>query len=177
MPTHLRRVEQDLKTRNFEARNGRIDSNMLVKSQREQRRVHKRQGESWQCQNSGQCAKGDNCSSRHDDNKRSKPTTQPDPSPELSTTQDGKNQPKRKVLEAEASLGTYFECHARIILKALARIPLVKSCILQSACSTSQKSDTTSGKSALFHTAELRNSLAKGPKGPKEMATKVQWLC
>ena len=30
-------IEQDMKTRNFEARNGRIESNMVVTNQREQR--------------------------------------------------------------------------------------------------------------------------------------------
>ena len=35
-------IGQDLKTRNFDARNGRIESNMPVKNQREQRHVLKR---------------------------------------------------------------------------------------------------------------------------------------
>ena len=43
-----RSIEQDLRTRNFEARNGRIESNMLVKNQREQRHVLKVQGDCWQ---------------------------------------------------------------------------------------------------------------------------------
>ena len=51
-----RSIEQDLRTRNFEARNGRIESNMPVKNQREQRRVLKRQGDCWQWRASGQCS-------------------------------------------------------------------------------------------------------------------------
>ena len=39
-----RSTDPDLRTRNFEARNGRVESNMPVKNQREQHRVHKRQG-------------------------------------------------------------------------------------------------------------------------------------
>ena len=65
-----RSVEQDLRTRNFEARNGRIESNMLVKNQREQRRVLKGQGDCWQWQGSGQCTKGHNCIFWPDENKR-----------------------------------------------------------------------------------------------------------
>ena len=38
-------LEQNLRSRNFEARIGRIELNLLVKNQKEQRRVHKGQGE------------------------------------------------------------------------------------------------------------------------------------
>ena len=40
-----RSIEQDLRTRNFESRNGKIESRMLVKNQREQRHVLKGQGD------------------------------------------------------------------------------------------------------------------------------------
>ena len=51
---------------------------------------------------------------------------------------------------------------------------IVKSGILQSACSTSPRVVVDLGKSALICIARLKNSLAKGPK---RMVTKVQWLC
>ena len=87
-----RSIEHELRSRNFEARHGRIESNILVKIQREQRRVHKGQGECWQWQANGQCTKGDQCSFRHDRNKRAKAATQPTPSPEHTTqAQGGKN--------------------------------------------------------------------------------------
>ena len=60
LKTNVKRsIEQDLKSRNLEARNGRIESNILIKNQREQRRVHKGQGDCWQWHASGQCSKGD----------------------------------------------------------------------------------------------------------------------
>ena len=44
MKTMVKRsIEQNLRSRNLGARNGRIESNILVKNQREQRRVHKGQ--------------------------------------------------------------------------------------------------------------------------------------
>ena len=110
-----RSIEQDLRTRNFEARNGRIESNMLVKNQREQRHVLEGQGDCWQWKVIGQCSKGDTCSFGHDANERAKPTTQPAPSPEHSKSQDVKDSAKRKVLEAEARVGKSLACHARII--------------------------------------------------------------
>ena len=72
-----RSIEHELRSLNFEARNERIESNILVKNQREQRRVHKGQGECWQWRANGQCTKGDPCSFRHRRNKRAKATTQP----------------------------------------------------------------------------------------------------
>ena len=52
-----RSLEQDLRTNSFEAINVRIESNMLVKNQREQRRVHKGQGDCWQWQAIGSVRK------------------------------------------------------------------------------------------------------------------------
>ena len=86
-----------MRSRNFEARSGRIESNILVKNQREQRRVHKGQGECWQWYANGQCSKGDRCSFQHDGNKRAKAKTPPDLAPEPSMqTQDVKNSARAK---------------------------------------------------------------------------------
>ena len=54
--------------------------------QREQRIL----GDCWQWEANGQCSQGDNCSFRHDTNKRAK-STQPNPSPGSSTQQSVKN--------------------------------------------------------------------------------------
>ena len=77
------------------------------------------------------------------------------------------------VLEAEAQVGKWVDCRARITSKELAPLHSVKSGILQNACSTSPKMDADLVKSALKHTARLMNTLAKGLK---RMVTKVQWL-
>ena len=100
-----RSIEQDLRTRSFAARNGRIESNMLVKSQREQRHVLDRQDDFWQWNAIGQCSKGNNCSFRYDTNKRAQNLL----------NQTRKIQQKRKVLEAEARLGESIACHAKSI--------------------------------------------------------------
>ena len=47
-------------------------------------------GECWQWEANGQCSKGDNCSFRHDDNKRAK-MTQPNPSPNSFMQQNERN--------------------------------------------------------------------------------------
>ena len=64
----------------FEARNGNYETNAVVKNQR----VKVGNGKL-----TGSFSKGDNCSFRHDINKRAK-TTQPTPSPRSSTQQSVK---------------------------------------------------------------------------------------
>ena len=78
-------IEHEWRSRNFGTRNGRLESNILVKNQREQRRVHKGQGDCRQWHNSGQCTKGDQCSCWNFWNKREKVTTQPSPFPQQTT--------------------------------------------------------------------------------------------
>ena len=69
-----------------------------------------------------------------------------------------------EVQEVEARVGKWLDCRARITTKELAPLHSVKSGILQSVCSTSQKMDADSGKSVLTHTAWLMNGLPKSPR-------------
>ena len=75
-----RSIEQDLLNRNFEARNGNHERNAVVKNQGTKQRGQRTLGDCWQREANGQCSKGDNCSFRHDINKRAK-MTHPNPSP------------------------------------------------------------------------------------------------
>ena len=75
-----RSIEQDLRNRNFEARNGNYETSAVVKNQGTKQREQRTLGYCWQWKANGQCSKGDNCSFRHDVKKRAK-TTQPNPSP------------------------------------------------------------------------------------------------
>ena len=88
-----------------------------------------------------------------------------------------------EVLEAEVQVEKWLDCRARITSKELAQLHSVKSGILQSACSTSQKMDADSGKSALMHIARLMNSPAKGLtkwwqkySGYVENCTTINWV-
>ena len=69
-----------------------------------------------------------------------------------------------EVPEAEAQVGEWRDCRARITLKELAPIHSVKNGILQNACSASPKMDADFGKSALMRIARLMNSLVKRSK-------------
>ena len=78
-----RSIEQNLRMENFEARNGNYETSAVVKNQRAKQRERKSLGDCWQWNANGQCSKGDNCSFRHDKDKRAK-STQPNPSPRSS---------------------------------------------------------------------------------------------
>ena len=69
-----------------------------------------------------------------------------------------------RVLEAEAQVGNWLDCRARITSKELAQLHSVKSGILGSAYSTSPIMDANLEMSTLTHTARLTNSLAKSLK-------------
>ena len=75
-----RSIEQSLRMKNFETRNGNFETSAVVKNQRVKQRGQRILGDCWQWEANGQSSKGDNCSFRHDDNKRAK-MTQPNPSP------------------------------------------------------------------------------------------------
>ena len=77
-----------------------------------------------------------------------------------------------EVVEAEAQVRKWLDC--RVTSKEFAPIHSVKSGILQSACSTSQKMDADLDKSALMRIAKLMNILAKCQK---KKVTELQWLC
>ena len=68
------KFEQDIRNKNFGARNGNYEKNAVVKNQGTKQRVQRILGDGWQWESNGQCIKGDNCSFRHDINKRGKVT-------------------------------------------------------------------------------------------------------
>ena len=85
-----RSIEQEIRNRNFGARNGNYEKNALVKNQGAKQRAQRILGDCWQWESNGQCIKGDNCSFRHDINKRSK-MTQSNTSPNSFMQQNERN--------------------------------------------------------------------------------------
>ena len=69
-----RSIEQEIRNKNFGIRNGNFEKNAVVKNQGKKQRVQRILGDCWQWETNGQCSKGDNCSFRHDINKRGKVT-------------------------------------------------------------------------------------------------------
>ena len=133
-----RSIEQNLRVKNFEVRSGNYERNAVVKNQRAKQREQRSLGDCWQWKANGQCSKGDNCSFRHDMDKRGK-STQPNPSPRSSTRRMREMHREPEVREAKVRVEGCLDCRARITLKELAPIHSVKISTHQNACSTSPR--------------------------------------
>ena len=72
-----RSIEQEIRNNNFGAGSGNFEKNAVVGTKQAVQRIL---GDCWQWETNGQCVKGDNCSFRHDMNKRGK-SSPPNPSP------------------------------------------------------------------------------------------------
>ena len=169
LKTMLKRsVKQNLRNRNFGARNGNDERNAVVKNQGTKQRVQRILGDCWQWEFNGQCVKGDTLSisveKLHNQIRLRI----------LSCSRMSEKHREPEVPEERVPVVECFDGLARITSKELAPIHYGESGILQNACSTSSRVVADLGKSALVRIARLMNSLAKGPK---RMVTKVQWLC
>ena len=114
-----RSIEQEIRNKNFGSRIENFEKNAVVKNQGTKQRVQRILGDCWQWETNGQCVKGDNCSFRHDTNKRGK-SSPSNPSP---------NSFMRRVVECRDGL-------ARITSEELAITHFVKSGTLQNPCTT-----------------------------------------
>ena len=75
-----RSIEQEIRNKNFRNRIGNFEKNAVVKNQGTKQRVQRILGDCWQWETNGQCVKGNNCSFRHDMDKRGK-SSPSNPSP------------------------------------------------------------------------------------------------
>ena len=152
-------------SRKFEIRiwEQNFEKNALVKNQGTKQRGQRILGNCWQWETNGQSVKGNNCSFRHDMNKRGK-SSPSNPSPNSSMR---KNERKR-ALAVECRDGL-----ARITLEEFAITHFVENGTLQNACTTRPRVVAGLGRSAHSHSVRLMNSRRKGLK---RMMTKVLWL-
>ena len=88
-----RSIEQEIRNKNFGARSGNFEKNAVVKNQGTKQRVQRILGDCWQWEANGQCVKGDNCSFRHDMDKRGKSSSS-NPS-QISFMQQSERKPSR----------------------------------------------------------------------------------
>ena len=70
-----RSVEHEIRNKNYGARRRNFEKNAVVKNQGTKQREQRILGDCEQWETNGQCVEGDNCSFRHDMNKRGKKFT------------------------------------------------------------------------------------------------------
>ena len=107
-----RSIEQDIRNKNFGARNGNYEKNAVVKNPVTKQRVQRFLGDCWQWKANGQCSKGDNCSFRHDINKRVKT-----PSPSSSTRKNERNASKTRSPRGKSPSGRMSRWSCKEYLK------------------------------------------------------------
>ena len=155
-----RSIEQDSRNRNFGARNGSYERNAVVKNQGTKQRAERTLGDCWQWETNGQCIKGDNCSFRHDVNKRAK-MTQLNPSPNSFMQQNERNASRTRSPRGKSPSGRMFRWPCKDYLKGTCTNSFCEKSHPQNAFSTSQKMDADLAKSALMRIVRLMNSLTK----------------
>ena len=168
-----RSIEQEIRNKNFGARSGNFEKNAVVKNQGTKQRVQRILGDCWQWEFNGQCSRGDNCSFRHDMNKRGK-SSPSNPSPNSFMRQNDRKPSRTRSPEVKVRV---VECHdglARITLEELAITHFVKDGTLQNACTTRPRVVVGLWRSAHSHTVRLMNSRRKGLK---RIMTKMLWPC
>ena len=96
--------KQEIRNKNFGARNGNYERNDVVKNQGTKQRVQRILGDCWQWETNGQCVKGDNCSFRHNINKRGK-LTQSNTSPSSFMQQNERKSSRTRSPRGESPSG------------------------------------------------------------------------
>ena len=168
-----RSIDQESRSKNFGSRIGNFEKNAVVKNQGTKQRGQRILGDCWQWETNGQCVKGNNCSFRHDMNKRGK-SSPSNPSPNSSCGRMSENHRGPEVPEVRVRVVECRDGPASITLEELAITHFVKNGTLQNACTTRPRVVVGLGRSAHSHTVRLMNSRQKGPN---RIMTKVLWLC
>ena len=111
-----RSIEQDIRNKNFGARNGNYEKNAVVNNPRMKQREQRSPGDCWRWKADRQCSKGDNCSFRHDIIKRAK-MTQPNPSPSSFMQQNERNASRTRSPRGKSPSGRMFRLPCEDYLK------------------------------------------------------------
>ena len=117
-----RSIEQEIRNKNFGSRNGNFEKNAVVKNQGTKQRGQRSLGDCGQWETNGQCVKGNNCSFRHDMNKRGK-STQPNPSRSSSTRQNERNASRTRSPRGKSPSGKMARLPCKDYLKGTCTTP------------------------------------------------------
>ena len=117
-----RSIEQDIRNKNFEARNGNYERNAVVKNQGTKTAWTRNLRERWQWKTYGLRSKGDNCSFRHDINKRAK-LTQPNTSPSSFMRQNERNASRTRSPRGRSPRGRMSRCPCKDYLTGTCTTP------------------------------------------------------
>ena len=145
-----RSIEYEIRNENFGARNGNFEKNAVVKNQGTKQRGHRTLRDCWQWETNGQCVKGDNCSFRHDINKRGK-VIPSNPSPKSFMQHDERKASKTRIPSWRSPSGRTFRWPCKDYFKGSCNKSFCENGTLQNACSTRPRVVVGLVKSAHTH--------------------------
>ena len=143
-----RSIEQEIRNNDCGVRSGNFEKNAVVKNQGTKQRVQRILGDCWQWETNGQCVKGNNCTFRHDMNKRGK--SSPSNPSRNSFMQQSENHRGPEVPEVKVRAVECRDGLARITLEELAITHFVENGTLLNACSTRPRVVVGLGKKCSF---------------------------
>ena len=167
-----RSIEQEIRNKNFGARSGNFEKNAVVKNQGTKQRVKRILGDCWQWETNWQCVKGNNCSFRHDMNKRGK-SSPSNPSPNSFMRQNERKPSRTRSPRGKSPSGRMSRWPCKDYLRGTCSNSFCERWTLQNACTTRPRVVVGLVRSARSHTVRLMNSRRKGLK---RIMTEVQWL-
>ena len=168
-----RSIEQEIRNKNFGSRNGNFEKNAVVKNQGTKQRVQIILGDCWQWETNGQCVKGDNCSFRHDMNKRGK-SSPSNPSPNSFMRQNERKSSRTRSPRGRSPSGRTSRWPCKDYLRGTCTISFCEKwhppeclfCKTKSGCRFEEKC-------SFAH----RQVDEQPTKGLKRIMTKVLWPC
>ena len=128
----------------------------------------------WQWETNGQCSRGDDCSFRHDINKRAK-TTQPNPSPKSCTQQNVKNASKTRSPRGKRPSGRMSRWPCKDYLRGTCNNSFCDKWHPPECLFYKTKSGCRFGEKCSHAHRQVEEQPSK--KVFYKMVTNVQWLC
>ena len=158
-----RSIEQEIRNKNFGVRSGNFEKNAVVKNQGTKKRVQRILGDCWQWETNGQCVKGNNCSFRHDMNKRGK-SSPSNPSQNSFMRQSERKPSRTRSPRGRSPSGRMSRWPCKDYLRGTCNNSFCEKWHPPECSSTRPRVVAGLGKSAHSHIVRLMNSRRKGPK-------------
>ena len=112
-----RSADQKLRSRNFDARNERIESGAVVMSRKGLSGVGAGKGICYQWKETGQCSQGDRCSFRHETQDRAQKPEHTAATPSEPTASRGRSVSRKRRLRGKSNHGSILRQPCRYYLK------------------------------------------------------------
>ena len=167
-----RSIEQEIRNKNFGTRSGNFEKNAVVKNQGTKQRAQRILGDCWQWETNGQCVKGDNCSFRHDINKRGK-VTPSNPSPNSFMQQNERKPSITRSPRGRSPSGRMSRWPCKDYLRGTCNNSFCEKWQPPECLFHKTKSGCRFGEKCSF----AHRQVDEQPTKRLKKMTKVQWLC